>query len=91
MKYRLVRPRGKLPDSLANCLRLHGFNWRPKRSLNGKLWDVYKFGLPRVSRETYVLHSDTRPDHLLSWCCKYERLGPGKLYKIISLGAEFAF
>lgn len=78
----LKLPRARLPEPLANCLRLYGFNWRGARSVNGKLWSVYRYGKPAKPPYVFQLHSDTPVEEVLSWCQAYERKNGTATYRI---------
>jgi hypothetical protein len=69
----LKLPRGKLPEALANALRLYGYNWQGKRSRNGKLWAIYLYGKPRTPENMWTLHSDADPAKVAEWLLLRER------------------
>lgn len=68
MRYRNLRaPRGKLPEPLANALRMFSYNWQSRRSLNGTLWIIYKYGKPRARGNQWTLSSDAIPERVFQW------------------------
>jgi hypothetical protein len=69
----LKLPRVKLPEALANALRLYGYNWRGKRSRDGKLWTIYPYGKPGPPQKTWPLHSDADPEEVVIWLVLRER------------------
>jgi len=72
----LKLPRTKLPEALANALRLYGYNWRCKRSRDEKLWTIYPYGKQRKSDKVWTLHSDADPAGVLHWLLMRERGTP---------------
>jgi len=66
-------PRVKLPEALANALRMYSYNWRGKRSEDGKLWTIYPYGKRRVPDKVWTLHSDADPALVLDWLARKER------------------
>lgn len=70
--------RQKLPEPLANALRLYGYNWRGQRSRDGKLWKIYPYGKPGAPRgpRTWTLHSDADPQWVVQWLIQRE---PGRI------------
>lgn len=83
----LKLPRSKLPEPLANLLRLHSFNWQGKRSRDGKLWTVYRYGQPAQGHNRFQLHSDVSLETAARWFELYERYGTGGVSKTI--GADY--
>lgn len=72
----LKLPREKLPEPLANALRLFGYNWQGKRSRNGKLWSIYRYGKPGQKAQDvdkWTLHSDANPAEVMKWLLLKER------------------
>jgi len=67
MLHNLKRPRSPLREPLANLLRLYGYNWRPARSIDGKLWNIYKRGVQDAARASWSLHNDAKPENVLAW------------------------
>lgn len=79
----LKLPRVKLPEPLANALRLYGFNWRGKRSLDGKLWTIYPYGKERKPNKTWELHSDADPEKVVKWLVALERSEYAPIYWLV--------